>query len=168
MPSMQIFIKLLDGNIRTIEIEPDALVELLKERVKEITGMPLKYQRLIHNGKQLQDSRYLSDYNIQKDDTIYLTARLLGGPQEEITLTVKTLEARNYSVKIRVRDTVKSLKKMIEDVTGVYWEDQNIFWREEKLDNDMALELYGIDTDGITVFMIKKIPKCSCTTGGCV
>jgi hypothetical protein len=76
---MQIYVKLwMEENI-TLEAWPSDTVYALKAKINDKEGVPLDDQRLIFNGRELEDGRTLSDHGISRQSLVYLFKRPQGG-----------------------------------------------------------------------------------------
>ena len=80
----QIFVRMTTGRTITLDARADDLVEAAKCKIEAKEGIPQNQQRLIVVGKQLKKSRRLAEYNIQKESTIHLVLRLLGGAPKKV------------------------------------------------------------------------------------
>ena len=74
---MQIFVKTLNGKTITLNVEKEWSITQLHQAVEDREGVPVRLQRLVYCGKQLEnrDSLTLRDYNIRKESTLHLLMR---------------------------------------------------------------------------------------------
>lgn len=102
---MQVFVKTLTGNTLPFEVESCATVDSIKSQIQVEQGIPVDQQRLTFAGRQLEDSRALADYSIQKESVLDLTMRLCGGGKKrkkKVYTTPKKIKHTHKSVKLAV------------------------------------------------------------------
>ena len=73
-----IFYKNLCGHSEIVYCSPSFTILELKLLIEENEGIYYKLQRLIINGRQLEDNLTMADYKIKKESTLHLVLRLRG------------------------------------------------------------------------------------------
>ena len=69
----------MTGKIFTIHASPSDTISTIKVKIKDKEGVPTDQQRLVFDGKQLEDRFTVSDYKIENDSVVHLVLRLRGG-----------------------------------------------------------------------------------------
>ena len=75
---MRIIVETLTHKEIPLDVEQSTTIDQVKYLVREKEGIPPDQQRLIYEGKQLEDGRTLSDYNIGEAAKIWMILRLRG------------------------------------------------------------------------------------------
>ena len=68
----QIFVKTSTGDTISISVQPDDTIKVIKLKIEEKENIEALQQILLYGGMELDDNKYLSDYNIQFDSMLHL------------------------------------------------------------------------------------------------
>jgi hypothetical protein len=75
--AMQVFAKTEDNKTISLEVESSYVIDQVKSQIQDRMGIPSVRQRLFYAGKELEDGRSFSDYNIPQLITLRLVIKRL-------------------------------------------------------------------------------------------
>ena len=153
---MQIFVKTLEGERISLEVNPSNTIETIKGRIQNKLGIPSHQQRLTSfTGKTLQDGRTLSDYDIQKETTLQLALKLSCQFAEvRPKIYVDTNKGNRITIEYEPSDTIGNVLK-IQEKGGIPPDQQILLFDDKHLEDGKTLRDYNIEKESV-VHMIAK------------
>ena len=128
-----------------LDVDPNDSIAKLKSMIKVKRGFSVDEQRIVYNGRNLEDDQTVRDYNIQNKSTLNLVL-----PVMKVTIQKETM-GRVYILTLEVspNDSILDVKQKIQDLTGVPFRKQNLFLGGKELQNIFTIAKYNIQNKSV-------------------
>jgi ubiquitin C len=164
---MSIFVK--NVNLKTgewkkipLDVEPNGTINEVKHMIQDKEGIPPDQQRLICNGKQLEDHQKLSYYNVSNNSIIHLVLKLDALPRAgSRRIFVTTLTGKKIPLDVLPNDTINEVKHMIQDKEGIPPDQQKLVCNHRLLEDHQKLSYYNVSNNS-SIHLVLDL------RGGCV
>ena len=137
---MKIYIKTLDNTV-TLEVQPSDKILIIKEEIQKNEIFSLEKYGVFFNGKELDDNKKISDYNITGNSTLELILRT------SIQINIKINNGKIITQKVYLSDKIENIKKKIIDDEKLTINDLCLFFENIKLEENKTLNEYNIQNE---------------------
>jgi len=149
---LSVLVGLLDGTSIELNVNENDKIHDVKVLMQRMSGIYYKYQRLIFNGKELNDEMIVRDVGIVNGCKLFCVQKIV---EPTIQIFVKGLNGDSVAIDVNPEHTIQDIKSEI----AIANEDQQFVFEGKTLQDNTSLNKYGI-FNGNTVHLV------SCLNGG--
>lgn len=125
-----------------------------KEKIKEKEGIPLDQQRLIFNGRKLEDNKTSADYNIKKESIIQLELKN-NLNNLNMRIYIKTLTGKTINLYVDPYDTIDKVKEKSQNQDDIPLDQQRLIFGGQQLEDNRTLDHYKIKKESIPHLILR-------------
>ncbi len=156
----QFFIKTLTGKTIVCSLNPEMTIQQVKEEIFKAEQIPIEQQRLVFQGKQLENNTTLFSNNITDKACIHLVLRLRGGAGEGQVdggqFFIKTLTGKTIVCSLNPEMTIQQVKEEIFKAEQIPIEQQRLVFQGKQLENNTTLFSNNI-TDKACIHLVLRL-----------
>jgi hypothetical protein len=120
---MKLSVKSMTGNMETVEVSTDDSIAEVKGKLGHNDPSLV---RLIHEGKQLDDTLTVGGAELADGAELFSVIR--AAPSPEIKCTITTLTGKEIVVQPPQTANIKAIKEMLQDKEGIPPDQQNLWF----------------------------------------
>jgi len=136
----------------------------IEEKRQKTRPSELRSELHLHfDGRELQDGRTLSDYNITEKSTIrYSLGRDI--PARTCEIYFRKLTGKTFSLSVHLTDSIESIKAMIQYQEGTPADQQRLLFAGVQLEDGRSLSDYDIQKNCLLHIVLRlrggRLPPC--------
>ena len=147
---MQIFLKLPEGKIISLQVEPFDCIESVKARIHKGGHIQLEQQCLMFAGKEMKLGSALADCGIWNNSTLHVV-------NCSTCITVRTPTGSTIALTLEAGDSVKRAKSKIQEQLGFSPDQQYLVYKGYLLQDRDAFYSYGISAGSVIQLVLRNV-----------
>jgi ubiquitin len=138
---MQIIVKTLTGKCIPLDVGPYDTIRSVKQKVEQCEGVPAHQQRIILQGKQLENSATLQSSGVTDGSIVHLDLSFRSG---FLQIYVKTPTGKIIPLDVEPSLSIRDIKQKIEEREGIPPDLQRLMYTGRSLEDGRTLADYNI------------------------